>query len=738
MQQSPGPRGSQWTIKLPSSDCYAYPGGGPRVVAVTDAELWAVQQHGHAARRGGGDRGSSSQEPHHQQRHKHRPASGSANAVMAGAYYPAAMHPTGGPAVMGPFHWQHRGEDPYLRGPVGEPFVFHQVMPQVWSFVPWRFQRQKMPFASARQMAVMCADEPGGGHQSGDQAAGYQQQQNQNILQPYHHQHGWEQDDGDDYEGEGSGNNGQGDGDGPSQFGGGEDGAAEDAAVLLEEQDQVVALLVAIDARHEKQLAFERVLQERYSTAWWRRRSRQRYHLRSATSTESLDVIVKAALWRCVSDKCIYDSVNSESWYSPVPYRPRALSLCERENDEAATCCSPTVTLNLEGIVGASSSLSHVEDDEANEPVVVISGADAADTVNDTGHLKEAADMVGAKEKTWLFTTPPQVQPKQSAGPQSAHEHPPQRQDVPAAMTGHQQRRLPEYRRSYTRREYHSTRRYESDHMPPPPPPPPPQERAPPGCGRQVRNELPPQQNGRCRDIRPINQHDLSYAKGQQEHRAGHSDSRNRNRSNRHGNGHNQWGRNNPRMDALDVGNRGGGQRSSLPYCCRKVAGAPGVANPVNSPPPPPQPRGRHYNRQKEGMQQAQGHYRSGRQSPQRGAAGNREAMSGSSSRAPAAANSARPPAHQRAVAAADANPSSGRNRRPPRPDINHPRVGAAGETADGPATKTCESNLSSRGDGDAALSAITDYEPPAEADQRRSGKELWERSTPSRRRPSQ
>lgn len=63
------------------------------------------------------------------------------------------------------------------------------------------------------------------------------------------------------YEGKGPGINGQGD-DGPSHFGRSGEGGAQDAAVLVKKQDGVVALLVAVDARREKQLASERVLEE--------------------------------------------------------------------------------------------------------------------------------------------------------------------------------------------------------------------------------------------------------------------------------------------------------------------------------------------------------------------------------------------------------------------------------------------------------------------------------------------
>lgn len=750
-QQPPGPSGDQWTIKLPPTDYYGYP-GGPEVVAVTDADLWALQ-HGYAAvssSSGGGDEHQPQQQQRQQQllqQHKPRPAPAFANVVMAGAYYASAMHPaaggsvasvTGGAAV----YWQqHRSEDGHVvyRSPAAElPFVFHQV----WSVVPCRVPRQKLPLESAsRQAAVMCADEADDGHEPGDQAAGYDQQ-DQHAPHPFQQQQNWDQDD--DYGDEVPGANGQGDGDTPSFYGGGgEGGASEDAAVLLEEQDEVVALLVEVDERHEKQLAFERVLQERDATTCWRRRTRPHHHMRSASSSESLDVFVKTGLWRSVSDRAIYESVRREHWYSPAAHWHRSLFFPEPEaNDDESLedgtgSSSPTITLNIQAIAETSSSVE--AEAEENEPVVIIPSTEV-DPVPEAVHPKAAAaDTFGAKEKTRPLPTPSPVQRKQSVCPQPAQEQPQQKQDVPPlAVPGHQQRRLPEYKRSsYPRREYHSTRRYESDHVPPPPPP---QERAL-GAGRPVRNEVLPQQNGRYRDVafnnRPVNQPDLSYSKDQQAHGNGNSGGRTRSRINRHSNGHGQWSKSNARMDASDVGNRGSSQRSSLPYCCRKIPGAAGVTNPVHSeppPPPPPQSRGRHYNRQKEGVPQAQGHHPSSRPSPQRGNIANREAMS-AGGRGPATViDSARPPTHQRASVAADTPLSSSRNRRPPRSDFNHPRGGAAGEMSDAPPPKPCES-MPSRGDGDAALGASTDCEPPAETDQRRSVRDLWERAPFSRRR---
>lgn len=103
----------------------------------------------------------------------------------------------------------------------------------------------------------MCADEAGDDHVP---AAGYELQYPQSV-QPFHQHQNWNRQNY--YEGKALGNNGQGDGDGPPNFGrGGEGGAPEDAAVLVEEQDGVTALLVAVDARREKQLASERVLQK--------------------------------------------------------------------------------------------------------------------------------------------------------------------------------------------------------------------------------------------------------------------------------------------------------------------------------------------------------------------------------------------------------------------------------------------------------------------------------------------
>lgn len=94
--------------------------------------------------------------------------------------------------------------------------------------------------------------------------------------------------------------------------------ASEDATALLEEQDNKVTLLVAVDACHVKQLASERVLQELYATAWWRLNSRQRYHLRSATSSESVE-----ALWLLVSERCTYDCAARALVLAGRPPNPR-------------------------------------------------------------------------------------------------------------------------------------------------------------------------------------------------------------------------------------------------------------------------------------------------------------------------------------------------------------------------------------------------------------------------------
>ncbi|XP_064480081.1 uncharacterized protein LOC135393764 isoform X2 [Ornithodoros turicata] len=76
--------------------------------------------------------------------------------------------------------------------------------------------------------------------------------------------------------------------------------------VLVDEQEEIVAFLGEVDERHERQLAFERVLLE--ASGCRRRGSR-----RDGSREDSLDVVVRAAaLQRSVSDHVLYDRRASE------------------------------------------------------------------------------------------------------------------------------------------------------------------------------------------------------------------------------------------------------------------------------------------------------------------------------------------------------------------------------------------------------------------------------------------
>ncbi|CAN7948452.1 unnamed protein product, partial [Ixodes hexagonus] len=162
----------------------------------------------------------------------------------------------------------------------------------------------------------------------------------------------------------------QGDGDAPPQGNPSAAAVVEGPDVLLEEQDEVVALLVQVNERHEKQLAFERVLQER--DGFWRRRC----VTLGTASSDSIDVIVDASLWRSVSGKVAYDSEKSPS---PVP--ATELNQAKLDSDEVSTnssapeaaaalpteACVSNVSKQAEGLAVEPSHRTE-ESEEAPQP----------------------------------------------------------------------------------------------------------------------------------------------------------------------------------------------------------------------------------------------------------------------------------------------------------------------------------------------------------------------------------
>lgn len=380
--------------------------------------------------------------------------------------------------------------------------------------------------------------------------------------------------------------------------------------------------------------------------------------------------------------------------------------------------------------------------------------------------------------------SPVQVKEAACAQPATKNQQPPQhvqRQEPVDATAIHQQRKpANDYRRStYQRREYHSTRRYnEHDHSTPPPSS---LDRAP-GAGRQFKTtdggRFP--QNGHCREAfnnrPPANHHHHhhsdggAYVRGQQQppRGGGHSTNRNRNRpnnNNRQCNGANQWNKDRVRQDAgPDVGNRGGfaGHRSSLPYCCRSVAGGSRVASPADAsaptPPPPPSHRGRRYNNKQSaggsggcgGQAQAQRQYSASKPSTQQVPPTSRDNQSaGAKSVAAIDNNGGRPPSNRKPNGDGSSRKPRRQQQQQQRADYNQPRCasGKAGEsaTATSPtpdSRKSCESVPTGCGKGDAATADCADGDLPDDGQNRRSMslRMFWERTnlTIFRRRTSQ
>lgn len=417
------------------------------------AELWA-QRRGHSAGPVRGERRAPSNQRREQQKNG-QPAATFANVFMAGAYYSSAMNTAGGPQAIGTVFWQHHNEDSGViyRSPAMEPVAIQQA----WPFPPWRLMRQRLP-GSAGQAAVMCADEDPRRHDPNNEAAGYGQH-NAPPVDPHHQQHNWGREDN-PYEDDAPGNNGQGDGDAPTFYGeAGEGGLSENIDVLLEEQEKIVAMLAEIDERHEKQLAFERMLQEQEAPSCLRRGSRQQHRTRTVSHSESLDVFVKASPGPPVSHKSIHDSMRQERWYSPAALRTRSSSLLasaaddNESGEDVSGPPSPTITMSQHAVAGTSPSHSGAQ-------LVVVPVE--ADAVHGAVRPKGAAGAVRSNEKIRRLKTSSQVQPEERLWPQPAQDQPPppQKQDVPLAAPRHQQGRRAERKRSsHTPREHHSTRK---------------------------------------------------------------------------------------------------------------------------------------------------------------------------------------------------------------------------------------------------------------------------------------
>ncbi|KAM7292366.1 putative apoptosis inhibitor [Ixodes scapularis] len=178
------------------------------------------------------------------------------------------------------------------------------VLFQPTHLIPWGDERSKLTTGSAARHSTLA---PSQKQQEQDQ-----RKELHNLQQQQQHGQDWDHEGTSPHQDDSTGSNGQvkGDGDAPLPGNATASVGVEGPDVLLEEQDEVVALLVQVNERHEKQLAFERVLQER--DGFWRKR---RVTL-GTSSSDSIDVIVDASLWRSVSDKVAY---NSEKSPSPVP-----------------------------------------------------------------------------------------------------------------------------------------------------------------------------------------------------------------------------------------------------------------------------------------------------------------------------------------------------------------------------------------------------------------------------------
>ncbi|KAL1416428.1 hypothetical protein MTO96_000710 [Rhipicephalus appendiculatus] len=535
-----------------------------------------------------------------------------ADVVAAGAFYTTTSY----------WPQQQQPEDSYLLYRTADQRVYQQLGP----YASWRDMRPKIGCVPIRQ--TTCADGDGHHEPSDHQDTGYApQDQLQSFLTYQHQEHqppqNWDQESYLPYQD-------AGDGDAPA-YGGGAVAVAgvDDADVLRDEQDEVVALLAEIDERHEKHLAFERVLQEQEPNFWrhrWRAQAQfPSQHLllpqqviSAPGSSDSVEVFVDGGVWRSVSDNGLYDRSDHRLCPPVAAGSPTA---------PPSRAKSPS----RDPVVAVATSAAPGQDSPVPTSTEIDVSAPSEDRKQHCVEQKCEEEAGGTNEgKASPFVVPhhthAQAKEVACALPVTRNQQQPYALRQEPADAIHQQRKTPnDYRRStYQRREYHSTRRYnEHDHSTPPPPPSS-LDRAQ-ATGRQYKmndgGRYPP--NGQCREgsnNRPPLNHNHhhqhadgggAYAKSQQQSGRGgcHSASRNRNRTNnnnnnnRQCNGANPWNKDRMRQDACpDVGNRGGfvGHRSSLPYCCRSVGGGGSrVSSPANASAaatPPPSHRGRRYN----------------------------------------------------------------------------------------------------------------------------------------------
>ncbi|XP_075743144.1 uncharacterized protein LOC142796431 isoform X1 [Rhipicephalus microplus] len=623
------------------------------------------------------DKRAAAPPPHFQPRYK-QSSTRLLEVITASAFYPTTSY----------WPQQQQLDDSYLVYRTAE----QRVYPQLGPYASWRDMYPKVGCVPIRQ--ITCADGDGHHDPSGQPNSGHPQDHLQSFM-AYQHQEqqsaeNWDLESYLPYQDAVPGTNGQGDGDAPA-YGGGALAVAgdDDADVLREEQDEVVALLAEIDERHENHLAFERLLQEREPNFWrhrWRPPAQfpsQHFLLppqfiSAPVSYNSVDVFVDGGVWRSVSDHGLYDR-SDQRLCPPLRVLQRQASsvffqrfIADDITLSRATrkTCSPpappsrTTSPNRDPVVVVTSAAP-----EQGSPEPTSAAADASapsEGIKQEGVEQKCGEETGESKEG---KASPIVVPRHTdteakeaacARPVTMNQQPPyaQRQETTNAI--HQQRKIPnDYRRpTYPRREYYSTRRYnEHDHAMPPPSC---LDRAP-QAGRQGKmndgGRYPP--NAQCREgsnNRPILlNHNLhqhysdgggAYEKGKQQSARGgcHSASRNRNRTNnnnRQCNSTNSWNKDRMRQDVYpDVGNRGGfvGNRSSLPYCCRSVGGGGSrMSSPANvsaAATPPPSHRARRYN-QKQGagggcghQQQAQRQYSGTRPAPQQQSSTSRDMQS--------------------------------------------------------------------------------------------------------------
>lgn len=786
-------RGGHWTIKLPSSDFLLAAAGGaaptrPAAVAAVSAKVagaktaaaaaavtvtiespppppppqtsqpqqppahhhrqqWPVQNYMQLVCR---DKRAAASQPPQQLQPRHKQSSTRlADVVAAGAFYTATSY----------WPQQQQPEDSYLLYRTADQRVYQQVAP----YASWRDMRPKIGCVPIRQ--TTCADGDRHHEPSDHHDGGYTHQDQLQSFLTYQHQEphpaqNWDQESYLPYQDAVPGINGQGDGDAPA-YGGGALAVAgvDDADVLRDEQDEVVALLAEIDERHEKHLAFERVLQEQEPNFWrhrWRAQAQfPSQHLllpqqviNVAGSSDSVEVFVDGGVWRSVSDNGLFDRSDRRLCPPLRVIQPRASSVFFQRfiadditiSRATRTTGSPTAppsrakSPSHDPVVAVATSAAPEKDSLEPTTTAADVSAPSEDGKQNGVEQKFGEEAGGSKEgKASPFVVPrlPYVQAKEAACAMPVtRNQPPHAQRQEPADAIHQQRKTPnDYRRStYPRREYHSTRRYsEHDHSTPPPSS---VDRAPvPGRQFKTNDGGRYQPNGQCRDAsnnRPPANHNHHhhhfdgggvYAKGQQQSGRGgcHSANRNRNRqnnnnNNRQCNGANQWNKDRVRQEVCpDVGNRGGfvGHGSSLPYCCRSVGGGGSrVSSPANASAaatPPPSHRGRRYNN-KQGagggcghQQQAQRQYSTTRPTPQQVSPTSRD-MQTTRGRSAVDNNGARHQPNRKANG--DASSRKPRRQQQPhqqqRADYNHPRCTSSRASEPTPATSPAQVSRSS------------------------------------------